>query len=77
MIDIMAEKKGESLEEWKKILKEKACEKPGESVKYLKTKHGVTHGFADTIVSLSKEENQSSEDLVEMQCKGKGSLLPI
>ncbi|MEP2024856.1 MAG: DUF4287 domain-containing protein [Reichenbachiella sp.] len=77
MIDNMPEKTGKALDEWKKILKEKAFEKHGEAVKYLKTEHGITHGFANTIVLLSKEQNQSSEDLVGMQYKGKESLLPI
>ncbi|MDW3209423.1 MAG: DUF4287 domain-containing protein [Reichenbachiella sp.] len=77
MIDNMPEKTGKSLDEWKKILTKEAFEKHGEAVKYLKTEHGVTHGFANTIVLLSKEENRSSEDLVETQYKGKEALIPI
>ena len=77
MINNMPEKTGKSLEEWKKILKAKAFEKHSEGVKFLKTEHGVTHGFANTIVTLSKEENNSDEDLVSNQYKGKESLFPI
>ena len=77
MIDNMAEKTGKSLSEWKVILKKKAFAKHGEAVKYLKTEHNVTHGFANTIVTLSKEENNAPEDLVVQQYKGKESLLPI
>lgn len=77
MIDNMPEKTGKSLDEWKKILTKEAFEKHGEAVKYLKTEHGVTHGFANTIVTLSKEGDQSSEDLVEVQYKGKENLVPI
>ena len=77
MIDNMAEKTGKSLSEWKVILKKKAFAKHGEAVKYLKTEHNVTHGFANTIVTLSKEENIAPEDLVVQQYKGKESLLPI
>lgn len=77
MIDNMPEKTGQSLDQWKAILKEKAFEKHGEAVKYLKTEHGVTHGFANTIVTLSKEDHPSSEDLVATQYKGKEVLLPI
>ncbi|PQJ16792.1 phosphoribosylformylglycinamidine synthase [Aureicoccus marinus] len=51
--------------------------KQAEGVKYLKTEHQVTHGFANTIVTLSKEENNSEEDLVSAQYKGKESLFPI
>jgi len=77
MIDNMPEKTGKSLEEWKKILKKKAFVKHTEGVKYLKTEHKVTHGFANTIVSLSKEENTSSDELVQAQYKGKELLFPI
>ena len=77
MIDNMPEKTGKSLEEWRKILKEKSFNKHSEGVKFLKSEYGVTHGFANTIVALSKEENNSSEDLIENQYKGKESLIPI
>jgi hypothetical protein len=60
-----------------KILKEKAFGKHSEGVKFLKSEHGVTHGFANTIVSLSKEETSSSIDLVQAQYQGKESLIPI
>jgi Domain of unknown function (DUF5655)/Domain of unknown function (DUF4287) len=77
MINNMPEKTGKSLEEWKKVLKAKAFTKHSEGVKFLKSEHGVTHGFANTIVTLSKEENNSDEDLISNQYKGKESLLPI
>lgn len=77
MIDNMPEKTGKSLKEWKIILKKKSFSKHSEGVKFLKTEHGVTHGFANTIVSLSKEENVSSEDLVTAQYTGKENLKPI
>lgn len=77
MIDNMPEKTGKSLEEWKSILKEKSFTKHSEGVKFLKTEHNVTHGFANTIVTLSKEENNSSSDLVEAQYKGKENLIPL
>ncbi|WP_411896110.1 DUF4287 domain-containing protein [Winogradskyella sp. A2] len=77
MIDNMPVKTGKSLEEWKKILKLKAFEKHSEGVKFLKTQHGVTHGFANTIVTLSKDENNALSDMVEAQYKGKENLVPI
>ncbi len=77
MIANMPEKTGKSLEEWKVVLKEKSFAKHSEGVKYLKTEHQVTHGFANTIVTLSKEENSSSEDLITLQYKGKEGLLPL
>jgi len=77
MIGNMPEKTGKSLDKWKIILKEKSFSKHSEGVKYLKTEHNVTHGFANTIVTLSKEDNTSTEDLVTIQYKGKESLTPI
>jgi hypothetical protein len=77
MVDNMPAKTGKSLEEWKLILEQKSFEKHGEAVKFLKLDHGVTHGFANTIVSLSKEENNAPSDLVENQYKGKENLKPI
>lgn len=77
MIDNMPEKTGKSLEEWKAVLKAKSFVKHSEAVKFLKSEHGVTHGFANTIVLLSKEDNKAPDDLVDGQYKGKENLLPI
>jgi len=73
----MPEKTGKSLEEWKKILKAKSFSKHSKAVSYLKKEHGVTHGFANTIVHLSKDDGSSSEDLLSAQYKGKEHLLPV
>lgn len=77
MINNMPEKTGKSLEEWKKILAGKNFEKHSLAVKFLKEEHGVTHGFANTIVTLSKQEGHSEDNLVDTQYKGKESLKPI
>lgn len=77
MIDNMPEKTGKSLEEWFEILKGKSFSKHSEAVKFLKTEHQVTHGFANTIVTLSKKEDTSDNDLLTNQYKGKESLFPI
>lgn len=77
MIDNMPEKTGKSLFEWKSVLASKNFGKHMEAVNYLKQEHGVTHGFANTIVTLSKDENLESSDLVDGQYKGKENLRPI
>ena len=77
MINNMPEKTGKSLTEWKQELKTKQFAKHSEAVKFLKEEHGLTHGFANTIVLLSKEENETPDDLVKNQYKGKEDLLPI
>lgn len=77
MIDNMPEKTGKSLSEWKKILAGKSFQKHSEAVNFLKKEHSVTHGFANTIVTLSKESNDTEDDLVTNQYRGKEALLPI
>ena len=77
MINNMPEKTGKSLEEWKKVLASKSFEKHSEALNFLKTDHGVTHGFANTIVALSKEQNDDPEDLVTNQYQGKEDLKKI
>ncbi len=77
MIDNMPEKTGKSLDEWKSILKTKNFAKHGEAMKFLKGEHGVTHGFANTIIALSKEDNSTPDDLLDTQYKGKEGLKPI
>lgn len=77
MIDNMPEKTGKSLEQWKAILAKKSFSKHSEFVNFLKKEYGVTHGFANTIVQLSKSQGESSDDLLTSQYKGKENLLPI
>jgi len=77
MIENMPDKTGKSLEEWLKILAEENIEKHSMAVNFLKKEHGVTHGFANTIVTLSKQTSDSPEDLVSNQYTGKESLKPI
>ncbi len=77
MINNMPEKTGKSLDEWIKILDKKSFAKHSEAVKFLKTEHHITHGFANTIVTLSKQKDTPEEDLVAGQYKGKENLIPI
>ena len=77
MVNNMPEKTGKSLAEWKVILQKKAFAKHGEAMKFLKGEHGVTHGFANTIIQLSKNNDDEPDDLVTSQYTGKESLIPI
>ncbi|WP_298898875.1 DUF4287 domain-containing protein [uncultured Psychroserpens sp.] len=77
MVNNMPEKTGKSLDQWKSILKGKAFVKHSEGVNFLKKEHGVTHGFANTIVTLSKDEQHTGDNLVSNQYKGKEALFPI
>lgn len=77
MINNMPEKTGKTLEEWFVILAKENFEKHGVAVKFLKSEYGVTHGFANTIVTLSKQDDSSQQDLVQAQYQGKENLLPL
>ena len=77
MINNMPEKTGKALDEWKKILAKETFVKHSEAVSFLKNIHGITHGFANTIVALSKDNADSPEDLVSIQYNGKEGLKPI
>lgn len=77
MINNMPEKTGKSLEEWQILLKNKFFAKHSEVVKFLKTEFNISHGFANTIVVLTKQENNTPKDLVYDQYQGKEELYPI
>lgn len=77
MINNLPEKTGKQLDDWIQILDKANIEKHSMAVKFLKTEHGLTHGYANTIVALSKKKNEPSEDLVSNQYNGKESLKPI
>lgn len=83
MIQNLKAKTGHALEEWLELLKPKCFEKHGQIVKYLKTEHGVTHGFANLIAHKLRGSGQpaapaSDTDLVTTQYSGaKASLKPI
>lgn len=77
MIDNMPEKTGKSLEQWKAVLKAQGFEKHGQAVNFLKKEHQVTHGYANTIVTLSKDQSDTPVDLVSIQYKGKEDLIPV
>lgn len=77
MIENMPEKTGKSLEQWVSLLASKSFAKHSEAVNFLKKEHGVTHGYANTIVTLTKDSGTSPDDLVSNQYKGKEAVLPI
>jgi len=77
MINNMLDKTGKKLEEWLPILHKENIEKHSVAVNFLKTEYGLTHGFANTIVTLWKEKNESPEDLLVNQYRGKELLKPM
>lgn len=77
MIANLPEKTGKSLEEWLTLVSASGHEKHGKIVAFLKSEHGMGHGFANLVASkaLAKEEEV---DLVAAQYAGaKAALKPI
>lgn len=81
MIANMPEKTGKSIGEWLKIVKKTKLAKHGEIVKFLKSDHGVTHGYANMIAHQALQQDAPStggDDLVAAQYSGaKAGLKPI
>lgn len=81
MIDNLQKNTGKSLDEWIKIVKNTGIEKHGEIVKYLKTEHGFTHGFANLVSMKARSADAGSADstdqLIEEQYKNKENLRPF
>lgn len=81
MIDNLEKNTGKSLAEWIKIVQDTGLHKHGEILKYLKSDHNFTHGFANMVALKAKGTDAGSaenpEDLVVKQYKGKEQLQPI
>ena len=77
----IAEKTGRPVDEWVTVARESGLQKHGEIVKYLKTDHGFTHGYANLVAhySLQSSATQMEDgDLVSAQYAGpKAGLKPI
>ena len=80
MIRNLPEKTGKSLDEWLKITRASGLEKHGQIVKMLKTDHGMTHGFANLVATMTLRAGAepSQDDLVDGQYSAaKADLRPI
>ncbi len=82
MIANMPAKTGKSLDEWRAVLAASGLAKHGDLLKLLEGEHGVTHGFANTIAHLYREDSAptpppAGDDLVEAQYANKPNLRPI
>jgi predicted transport protein len=80
MEQILLEKTGKSLDEWKRVLSQQSFSKHGECMNFLKKEHAITHGFANFITLKFREADAGSSDagdLIANQYKGKENLKPI
>ena len=78
----LKEKTGKTLPQWLKITKAAKLEKHGQIVKFLKTEHGMTHGFANLVahetLGSTTSAAGSGDELVKSQYAGaKSELRPI
>lgn len=77
MLANIPEKTGKSLDAWKKLITKSGHEKHGQIVKWLKSEHGVTHGFAN-LISAKFRETGEEVDLIAAQYSGaKAGLKPL
>ncbi|MCW5878644.1 MAG: DUF4287 domain-containing protein [Anaerolineales bacterium] len=82
MVNNMPDKTGKSLQEWFALIQSKRLEAHGEIMKLLKGEHGVSHGFANTIAILYRQQAQggpsADEDLVAAYFSGpKAAMKPL
>lgn len=82
MVRNLAEKTGKTLTHWLKIAGNSKFYKHGEMVKFLKSEHGLTHGYANLIAHKTLKSDAGSAstvgDLVDQQYAGaKAALRPI
>ena len=76
----LLEKTGKSLNHWVKVVHDSKIEKHSAIIKFLKTEHGFTHGYANFVAHKSKKSDAASiddADLLTNQYKGRESLKPI
>lgn len=84
MVASLPEKTGKSLEQWLKLVKTCGAEKHGQIVKWLKSEHGVTHGYANLIAhhhvnadQLAAQATGDTDTLVDAQYAKKPEMRPI
>lgn len=74
-------KSGKPVSDWVKVVNAAKLAKHGEIVKFLKTEHGFTHGYANLVAFRalkSSADQKDGEDLVAAQYAGsKAGLKPI
>lgn len=81
MIENLKEKTGHTLEEWKVVITKEHLAKHGEIVKFLKEKHGITHGYASEIalkvLGSDADSSTNADEFIVSQYKGKEHLKPF
>ncbi len=77
----LLKKTGQPLGYWVEIVRKEKFEKHGEILKFLKSEHDFTHGFANFVAHKARESDAASQDADELvtnqYAKGKEHLKPI
>ncbi|MEM9388188.1 MAG: DUF4287 domain-containing protein [Pseudomonadota bacterium] len=80
MLANLPDKTGKPLGAWLTLIRAQHLTKHGQIVKFLKSEHGVTHGFANLIAHqvLAAPTSRGEDDLLDAQYAGaKAALRPI
>lgn len=79
MIAKLPETTGKPMTQWQTLIEASGAMKHGEIVKWLKSEHAVTHGYANLIAHQVLNADASDEGTVQVdaQYAGKESLRPI
>ncbi len=81
MLGNLEEKTGNNLDHWLKVVADSGEEKHNAIIKHLKTKYGLTHGYANLIAFKAREKHEpalNADDFLTNQYKGpKAELKPL
>ena len=77
MLANLLEKTGKPLDQWLALVSAEGLDKHGKIVVFLKSEHGVTHGFANLIATKALEGGATADPVAEQYAGAKAGLKPI
>jgi predicted transport protein len=81
MIENLSRNTGKTLEQWIGIVQKESLAKHGDIIRYLKEKHGMTHGYANLVAHRARGSNAGSvenkDGLIDRQYQGKEQFKPL
>lgn len=74
----LADKTGRTLDEWVALARAQGFDKHGHIIGYLKSEHGLTHGYANLVATEARRQPATEVDHVAAQYTGpKAALRPL
>ncbi len=73
----LEDKTGRSLESWIDLVRAQELTRHGQIISYLKSEHGMTHGYANLVAMQALHQPATEDELVAAQYSGKEHLRPI